>query len=201
MRRTTVFGLNMASQTARRRLVVAAYTVLVLLILAGWLLDRLRTTGIYIYFAAWLISYFVLGGYGPSGLIKPFNGRAPRARPVPSSLVELQLRATGVLENLNPEEYHNDERELERRDRVHYQAYQGMCVLLALIWVLAMWELHPPHLLPTGLVPILLNLVALPSVLLAVTLPQAILLWTDPDLEPEPEDFFQAAPQSHPPLR
>jgi hypothetical protein len=200
MRRTTVFGFNMASQAARRRLVVAAYTVLAVLILSGWLLDRLHTTGVYIYFAAWFISYFVFGGYGSSGMIKPFNGKAPRVQPMPSSFVELQLRSTGALDAPDPEDYRNDEREVERRDRVHYQAYQGICVLLALIWFLAMWELHPPHFLPAALVPVLLYLLALPAVLLAVTLPQAILLWTEPDLEPAFEDRIQAATPSRPPL-
>lgn len=194
MRRTTVLGFNMERQAARRRLVVSAYALLALLVLAGWLLDRFHTTGVYVYFTAYIISYFVFGGYGPSGLIKPFNGKGPRVQPMPSSLVELQLRVTGALENPGPDEYRNDERELARRDRVHYQAYQGICVLLALIWFLAMWELHPPHFIPAGLLPVLLYLLALPGVLLAITLPQAILLWTEPDVESGATDPIQPVP-------
>lgn len=196
MRRTTVLGFNMAKQAARRRLVAATYTLLGLLVATGWLLDRFQASGIYIYFAAYFISYFVFGGYGPSGLIKPFNGRAPRVQPMPANLMELELRATGNLDNPNPAQYRNDEREVERRDRVHYQAYQSICVLLALIWFLAMGELHPPRWIPAGLLPMLLYLVALPAVLLAITLPQAILLWTEPDLEPDLDDTLEAAPRS-----
>lgn len=185
MRKTRLFGHDMSRQATRRRLVVSAYALLAVLVAAGWRLDRFHSTGAYVYFTAYFISYFVFGGYGSSGLIKPFNGKGPRVQPMPSNLVELQLRATGALEHPDPDEYRNDERELARRDRVHYQAYQGICGLLALIWFLAMWELHPPHFLPAGLLPILLYLLALPGVLLAITLPQAILLWTEPDLEPD----------------
>jgi len=188
MRRTTVFGYNMARQSARRRLVIAVYAFLVVLLVAGWLLDHLRTTGYYIYFAGYLISYLVLGGYGSSGLIKPFTGKPPRTQPMPKSLIELELRYSGALGSPDPEEYRNDERELARRDRVHYQAYQGIIVLLAVIWFIAMWEQHPPRFLPAGLLPILLYLVVLPAILLAITLPQAILLWTEPDLDSDPQE-------------
>lgn len=193
MRRTTVFGIPMQTRTARRRLVVSVYAGLALLVAAGWGLDRLQTTGVYVYFAAYFIGSFVFGGYGPSGLIKPFNGRGPRVQPMPSSLVELQLRMTGALERPDPDAYRNDEREMGRRDRVHYQAYQAICVLLAAIWFLALWELHPPRFVPAGLLPVLLYLIALPGVLLAITLPQAILLWTEPDLEVEAEPDLRTA--------
>ncbi len=193
MRRTTVFGYNMERQSARRRLVVAVYAFLFLLLIAGWLLDHLRTTGYYVYFAGYLVSYLVLGGYGSSGLIKPFTGKPPRTQPLPSSLIELELRYSGALGHPDPEEYRNDERELARRDRVHYQAYQGIIVLLAVIWLIATWEQHPPHFLPAGLLPILLYLIVLPAILLAITLPQAILLWTEPDLDPDPAPEEAAA--------
>jgi len=195
MRRTTVLGFNMEKQSARRRLVVAVYTLLAALVAAGWLLDRFHESGIYIYFAAFFLNYFVFGGYGPSGMVKPFNGKGPRTQPLPSGLIELELYATGNLAQ-PPSPCRNDERELQRRDRVHYQAYQGITVLLALIWILAMWENHPPHFIPEGLLPALLYLVVLPAILLAITLPQAIILWTEPDLAPEPED--EPEPALHP---
>lgn len=193
MRRTTVFGFNMETQTARRRLVLAVYAVLVTLVVAGWFLDHLRTTGIYVYFAAIFINYVAFGGYSSGGLIKPFSGKGPRNAPMPASLIELELRLAGASLDRDPSEYRNDERELARRDRVHYQAYQAVILLLCPIWLIAIWENHPPHFVPAGLLPVLLYLIALPAILIAITLPQAIILWTEPDLATDAEDEPTAA--------
>jgi hypothetical protein len=192
MRRTTILGFNMDRQSVRRRLVVAVYALLALLVASGWVLDHLRSTAAYIFWAAFFINYFVLGGYGPEGLVRPFTGTGFRHRPIPSSLVELELYAAGNLEK-TPSDYRNDERELQRRDRVHYQAYQALCVLLAGIWLIAVWTLHPPRFIPAGLLPFLLYLIVFPATLLAITLPQAIILWTEPDLIPDPGDEPQTA--------
>lgn len=186
MRSTTILGFKMEKQSARRSLVVAVYLLLAILVVAGWFLDRLLETGVYIFWAAFFLNYFVLGGYGPEGLVKPFTGTGFRHRPVPSNLVELELYATGNLQN-SPSEYRNDERELRRRDHVHYQAYQALCVLLAGIWLISVWTLHPPRFIPAGLLPILLYLVVFPVILIALTLPQSIVLWTEPDLDPGSE--------------
>jgi hypothetical protein len=185
MRKTTVFGFNMERQVARRRLVVAMYVFFALLILGGWMLDHLHETGIYVYFAAMAVNWRVLGGYGTEGLIKPFTGKGPRNQPMPSNLVELELRATRNLAGPDRSEYRNDEREVERRDRVHYQAYQGMVVLLGCIWLLSIWQMHPPRFVRPEILPFLLYALVLPAMVLAVTLPQAILLWTEPDMEGE----------------
>ena len=184
MRNKAIFGFSMEKQSSRRRLVVAAYALLGSMVVAGWFLDRLNDTGVYVYLVAFAINYSIFGGYGPSGLIKPFSGAPNRNRTIPSSLVELQLAVAGY-RPASDAGYRNDERELQRRDRVHYQAYQAICALLAAVWIIAMWEVHPPRFIPPHLLPILLYPVVLPIILLAITLPQAILLWTEPDLEPD----------------
>ncbi|HEY6446240.1 MAG TPA: hypothetical protein VIY53_07270 [Acidobacteriaceae bacterium] len=188
MRKTTLLGINMERQTARRRLVVAVYAFFALLILGGWRLDHLHETGIYVYFAAMLVNWRILGGYGSGGLIKPFTGKGPRNQPMPSNLVELELRAAGNLPAPDRLEYRNDERELERRDRVHYQAYQGMVGLLGCIWLFSTWQMHPPRFVRPEILPFLLYALVLPAIVLAVTLPQAILLWTEPDMEMDLEE-------------
>jgi hypothetical protein len=196
MRNTTVFGFSMEKRSHRRRLVVAAYTLLAVLAACGWMLDRFRDTGLYIYFAAFFINYYIFGGYGPSGLIRPFSGKAPRAA-VPRSLVDVRLNLAGIRTGPEPSDSRNDERELQVRDRVHYQAYQAICVLLAVIWILAMWENHPPRFIPAAVLPMLLYLIVLPMILLAITLPQAIILWTEPDMVPEPDEELAALPTAH----
>jgi hypothetical protein len=152
------------------------------------MLDRLHETGIFVYFAAMAVNLRIFGGYGTAGLIKPFTGKGPRNGPMPSNLIELELRAAGNLPAPDRSEYRNDERELERRDRVHYQAYQWMVGLLGCIWLLSTWQMHPPRFVRPDLLPILLYALVLPAMVLAVTLPQAILLWTEPDMEPESTD-------------
>lgn len=188
MRKTTVLGFNMERQASRRRLVVAIYAILALMVAAGWIIDRLNTTGIYIYFAAMFVNWRVLGGYGTDGLIKPFTGKGPKNAPVPSNLVELELRLAGVPIDRNTDEYRNDERELARRDRVHYQAYAAVTALLCPIWLIAQWQIRRPSFIPAGLLPGLLAWFALPAIIVAITLPQAILLWTDPDMEKDLAD-------------
>lgn len=196
MRRTTVLGLNMERRSSRRRLVVTVYAFLLACIAAGWFADRLHTSGMLIFWAAWYISLFILGGYGPRGLIKPFTGKGPRNLPMPSNLVELQLRAAGALDSSDESQYRNDERETQRRDYVHYRAYQGLMLLVAAIWLLASWAIHPPSFVSPRLMLVLVNFLALPAVILGFTLPQAILLWTEPDLTSGVEDEAHSAVQA-----
>jgi len=191
MRNKKVFGLSMDQRSHRRRLVIAAYTLLAVLVAGGWVLDRFRTTGLYIYFAAFFINYFVFGGYGPYGLVRPFTGTAPR-QAIPRSLVEVQLNLAGIRPAPETADSRNDERELRIRDRVHYQAYQWICGLLALLWLVAMSENGKSSFIPAAVLPVLLYLIVLPGILLAVTLPQAIILWTEPDMEMEPEESAPA---------
>ncbi|MGB6134924.1 MAG: hypothetical protein WBG54_24320 [Acidobacteriaceae bacterium] len=197
MRKTTVFGYNMEKQASRRRLVAVVYAVLALSMAGCWFIDRLHVSSFYLYFfVLFFVNQKIFGGYGVQGLVKPFTGKGPRNAPMPSNLVELQLRLTGALPTPDPNPYRNDERELMRRDRAHYQAYQGIAVLLAFMWFLASWDLHPPRFIPPGLLPILLYCIALPAVLLAITLPQAIILWTEPDLAPDREEEAHSAVQA-----
>ncbi|HTV81966.1 MAG TPA: hypothetical protein VME18_04905 [Acidobacteriaceae bacterium] len=110
---------------------------------------------------------------------------------MPSSLVELQLAATGVLEPAYPSQYRNDEGEgeLQLRDRAHYRAYQEVFPLFAPIWLLSLWT---PRLISTALLPHLVLLLATAGVVLSITLPQALILRTEPDLAPDPQDEPQS---------
>ena len=84
-------------------------------------------------------------------------------------------------------EYRSDERELRQRDRAHYQAYQALTFSLAGMWLLAIWKLHAPRLLSWLSVSadVLLYGLVLAVIVVSLTLPQAILLWTEPDMEAE----------------
>ncbi len=179
--------LDMAPRNHRRTLVVLIYAAMAALLVLTWLLDRWHATGTYLIFVAILVNRLLLGGYNFGGLIKPFNGKAPRERVEPLPLLALGLRIYSPEPQEN--EFRNDERELAQRDRAHYQAYQAMAVALALIWLLSDWKLNAPKLLTLLHVsadPVLADQVlfglTLGAVVVAMTLPQAILLWQEPDL-------------------
>lgn len=160
--RMSLFGINMARRGNRRGLVAVTYLGLMVL----WAVVRTHggDRGEQSAFTAVLLatSLFVngiiFGGYGRWGLIKPFNTRTPFGSPTP---------------------WHNDERELRRRDRMHYYAYRVVVALLLLGYVVGRAPFQHPEMsraLIEG------------GVVLGLTLPQALLLWIEPDMEfEEPE--------------
>jgi hypothetical protein len=175
--------VDMAPQNHRRALVALIYGTLAIFMAGLYWLDGWRTTGYYLVFATFLINRLLLGGYNFGGLIKPFSGKPP-ARPEqapPFLLLALRVYEPGPARS----EYRSDERDLAQRDRAHYQAYQALASVLAILWLFSGWSAFAPHLLTwLPVAPALLVYgVVLASVVVALTLPQAILLWTEPDME------------------
>lgn len=177
--------VDMAPRAHRRSLVVLIYAALAMLIAGAFFADHWRTTGYYLVFATFLINRLFLGGYNFGGLIKPFNGRAPRRveQPPPFLLLALRVYHPQPMDT----DYRSDERELQQRDRAHYQAYQWLAVVLAVLWALTGWNTFNPKLLAwvPGSPALLVYGLMLATVIAALTLPQAILLWTEPDMEEE----------------
>jgi hypothetical protein len=176
--------VDMASQEHRRRLVISIYAVLaVTMVGLGWL-DLWRGSGYYLVALALVMNHFLLGGYGRSGLVRPFDGKAPRENTLPPPLIPLGLymRLTSSL----PEgDWQSDERETKLRDRAHYQAYQWVSGALGALWLLSAWATAKSTSFPIlhSVAEWLLYPVVLISVILMLTLPQAMLLWTEPDME------------------
>jgi len=182
-------AVNLSRQGQRRRLVIGIYGVLALtMVFLGWV-DLWRPSGYYLVFLAVLMNHFLLGGYGRSGLVRPFDGKAPRQQNMASPLIPLgiYLRLTCAL----PEgDWRSDERETALRDRVHYQAYQWISAALGAVWLLSGWATAKSSSLPAlrSAAEMLLYPVVLASVVLMLTLPQAMLLWNEPEMaEFEPE--------------
>ena len=177
--------VDMARRIHRRVLVALIYACFAVLLAIFWGLDRWHTTGVYMIFATFLVNRFFLGGYYFGGLVKPFNSKAPRWQEVTPPFVMLTMRMW------KPEpvesDYRNDEREREQRDRAHYVSYQVLTVALALVWLMADWKMKRPRFLRWMPVPadVLLYGFVLSACVVAITLPQAVLLWTEPDLENE----------------
>jgi hypothetical protein len=175
--------VDMAAQAHRRALVVGLYSTLALGMAGLFYADHWRTSGYYLVFATFLINRIFLGGYSFGGLVKPFSEKAPPRNDAPPPFLMLALRVYQPA--LSDNAHRSDERELEQRGRAHYQAYQALTVVLAVLWLLAGWNAFKPAWI-AGLgpvAPLAVYGVVLAGIVLALTLPQAILLWTEPDME------------------
>ena len=177
----TVFGFPMQRRSARRRLVVCTYAVLLAICIpTAWVGANLFSFALY---AALAVGIFVFGGTGRYGLIKSFLNKPPRPEPPVVDLVRLHLEP---LSAGTPDEstWRNDERELERRNLAHYRAYQPISILFMPILLLSSWAVHPLHWnIPVALINQTIFTITLLATMLALTLPAAIILWIEPDLD------------------
>lgn len=143
------------------------------------------------------LSFFfsaLLGGIlypGPVRVFSPWQYRLRGVPDRPADLAGLRLSSDGQPARPDPI-YRLDEHDIARRDRAHYLAYSVLrwpailAVWLGLMFYMDWLPAHFAH---------VLLLVAPPLALLFFSLPQAILLWTEPDLDPD----TVADPQEQPP--
>jgi hypothetical protein len=193
-----LFGrhIDMAAQVRRRRLVVIVYGIFAALMASGWFLDHWGLLGsILIIFSAPSISRLVFGGYGAAGkgLIKPFLGNEVRARYIgdPNSRWSRLARLT-IPQVTDKREFCSDEREVRRRDGAHEVAYRRLgMVVISTFLVAYLKNVGLPLLskqgipIPDSFVDKLIYGMLITSFILFLSLPQAILLWTEPDMEGE----------------
>jgi hypothetical protein len=147
--------LRFESRARRRWFVALVYAVLAAFDLAGFSVDSKTTT-----------SALISGGCMILGV----------ALMVVFTAIAGDMRARG------------DEREMIRRDRAHFKAYYiPLYVLIAALFAGYLSGPNPiTPLLPLAVREFLLHLprlVVVAAIILYITLPQAILLWTEPDME------------------
>jgi hypothetical protein len=177
--------LNFSSRSRRRGLVVLVYVVLGTFFYLSWRVDRCAGTGIYLVFFIQLVNQYFFGGVVAGGLIRPFSKHTRpvflQEGPPPQSRIDRWFwRRAPRMKDLQ-----SDERDEIRRDRAHYLAYKVMSGFVAILFLLLYFIKERPF-LGSIAVPFDWALgTALLAVLLAQTLPQAILLWTEPDMEEE----------------
>jgi hypothetical protein len=184
-----VFGrrLDMAARARRRALVVGIYAALAALMAGLWFTTEWRGAGGYLIWAAMLACRLFLGGSYSQGLVKPFNGKVPMEAAMPSPLLPLRLQVYRPVLLTDAAEFRNDERELAQRDRAHYWAYQAVGIAVIAPWLISSMRVIRPSLtewIPMGADQLYFGLTTV-VLLLFLTLPQAILLWTEPDMEGE----------------
>lgn len=172
---TTFFGLPLRTPAQRRLLVVLYYAILLLVTgIASFRRNRFPPyLGIQTFILAGL-----LGGIRGGGPVKPYSQPGGQDAP-PLSLGLSPTRIPGAWTPL-------DERETERRNWAHFRAYR---ILIALFGATALtslvaWNFAAGPL--THAAPLLLWLL----LVVTLSLPQAVLLWT------EPEDLDSAHPAS-----
>jgi hypothetical protein len=179
--------VDMARQTRRRMLVAGIYAVLAALMASLWFADQWRATGTVVFWAAMLACRLFLGGVYAGGLVKPFTGKGPKEYDMPPSLLALKLRVYQPVLDDSGRAFRNDERELKQRDRSHYQAYQALGLAVVLAWLVSdLGMMHPAWLAWIPMTPFQIFYgLTLVTMMLFLTLPQCILLWTEPDMEVE----------------
>jgi uncharacterized integral membrane protein len=176
--------INMAPRARRRWLVGFIYSGFAALMAGFWFVDRWEATGVLI-LGAHAVNRFLLGGYYPGGLIKPFDNKEPFFHETPHDPHWLSLV---LLLPPSPDKlrYRNDEREFLQRDHAHFIAYKILAGTLYLLVFLLFLANQPAFGVLYFPVPIFVPFgVALAGWFVSQTLPQAILLWTEPDMESE----------------
>jgi hypothetical protein len=186
--------IDLASQIRRRWLVALLYAGFAALMVAGWFLDHWRVWGAGLtLFAASYVARLVLGGFGPggTGVIKPFLGNEVRARYISSPESRWSRLARRTIPQITEErEFCSDERELSRRDSAHEVAYRRLGMLIIVTLLVAYFKNAALPLLrgsgitlPSAFFDQSIYGLLLASFILFLTLPQSILLWTEPDME------------------
>jgi hypothetical protein len=160
--------MKMTRKSNRRWVVAVTYAALLASGAILWTLDANHGEALTLPYTLLVTSLFVngviFGGYGCWGLIRPFNTNKPLGFGTPS---------------------HNDERDLRRRDRMHFYAYRIVVSLVVLGYFLGRDSFGHPQ---VG------NALLLGALILGLTLPQALLLWIEPDME-----FEEPAAPEYPP--
>jgi hypothetical protein len=178
--------VDMAERQRRRVLVVAIYAAMAVFLAIAFSSHHWEGMSPYVIWTVILICRLFLGGYYPGGLIKPFNEKASKRKET-SSLQLLRLRVFPSTLTADGE-YENDERELNQRGQAHYLAYRVLGLSLLVPWAVSSFFGESRF---SGTYAVIANHVCsamlLTLLLLFLTLPQAILLWTEPDMDQNPE--------------
>jgi len=186
--RVAGFRLNVATRRRRRALVIAIYLSLSALLCAAllwapWALGSV----LWFLFLVGLVNRIFFGGLTTRGLVRPFASDIRplwfRDDPPPASSIDRWFwRSSPSRKDLQ-----TDERDDRQRDRVHYRSYRILTLLTYVVWGLFAFVRMGP-ILGMGSLPFDFALMVAAAVaMLALTLPQAILLWTEPDMEAEDE--------------
>jgi hypothetical protein len=195
-----LFGkhIDMATRTRRRRLVALFYGVFGALLVMSWMTPS-HTGGGFLTIEFTLFVGPILGGYFARigvisegrGLVEPFQPQKVLKYPDSASLLRPSTLLHPVVDD-DPE-LRTDERALRRRDYAHYVAHGFLGALVAAAFILEFCNYSgligdiASNGLSSALVHRIVYFLLQIGYITSMTLPQAILLWTEPDIEePKP---------------
>jgi hypothetical protein len=183
----SLFGkrIDMASRARRRWLVVLVYAGFAALLSGLWFKNHWHWAYFLTLFASMFANRLLLGGSLPGGLVKPFRNKGSYSYKSESSLDDLLRWGFHRAPDPGQDTFRSDERELRERDRAHFQAYGTLEGAAALLAFALFDKFERPEIFAWIPVPsdLFLYYLAIVTFILFNTLPQAILLWTEPDME------------------
>jgi hypothetical protein len=197
-REIVLFGqhVNMAPRANRRRLVVLFYGIIGALLFVCWIRGSHTGAGFWtIEFAIFLGP--ILGGSfaglgiltGRRGLVEPFEAREFLRYPDTASVLKPSSLLHPVVDN-DPD-LRIDERSLSRSDHAHYVSHGFLGALITVGFLLEFVNnfnqgdgIATLHLNSNDVHRITYYLLQI-GFIAVCTLPQAVLLWTEPDMEAE----------------
>ncbi|HZB88879.1 MAG TPA: hypothetical protein VE291_09505 [Terracidiphilus sp.] len=192
-----VIKIDMAPRTNRRWLVAILYGTLAALMTLAWMRNRTGTAAAFIAINFGLAANLFIGGqyhgkyflFGSRGLVDPFDGNEileRNTRKKRSFFSRLFYPEIG-----DPRDLSNDERAIRRRDYSHFIAFRHLGSLVCLGLIIDFYNLNR-DLMPASLSSLSHLGMSVDQVIFCIlqvgwvfscTLPQAILLWTEPDME------------------
>lgn len=171
------FGLNLATRHDRRLFVLGYCGVFFLLILLGVLWNP------YVFLGGMMQSVALaagLGGLRNGGPVKSFSGRQRAVGDLSATTASFPVQTLNLESQLptGKEMVRLDERETTERDRAHFMAFRLLrftAAPLCLLLTLALYD--SPHLAVVYGPGVLWTVI-----MLMLTLPQLVILWTEPDV-------------------
>lgn len=178
-----IFGISMQRQSTRRKLVVYSYVGLAAVCCLS-VVESQNSSGAFAWsvYAALAVGIYIFGGAGSHGLIKNFLNKPPQQSSTTVNVIKLQLNPMSVGTPETPS-WLNDERELSRRDRAHFLAFPIATIPGSVILLVAAFAIRAPHWLSVHAALLVIFAASLVIAVFSVTLPSAIILWTEPDLD------------------
>jgi hypothetical protein len=181
---------KLVSRGSRRRLVLIFYAAFAALIAVSWLIDPSGFGAAFMTVEFTILLGPILGGYLCGwfkpfnvGLVKPFGGNevlsysAKKNRSALSTFFYPEEGSWGI---------RNDERELGRRDHAHLVAYRWVSMIGMIAFLIQFVDSSPLHRyvdIPATFIHRIIYLFLQAGYILSLTLPPAIILWTEPDME------------------
>jgi hypothetical protein len=184
IKKRKLLGIPLARRQTRRLLVIGYWTVALSLVLVVSLLTGRDGTVfglpfISLLYLSVLLMVGLLGGDGKRGAVRAFEGRTSEGQVAadytymtPEDIAERKRREI---------EIRLDERDVNLRNTAHYKAYSALRWIIFLVFVFTAFPLPRE---PFFLRPFLLSTLFL----VVWSLPQTIILWTEPDMEADSEE-------------